>query len=356
MLNLKKTSKKVVSTVVAAFMIVASIPAYAQASSNTKTITLNTSSIATGDEKFSAYVFDGTTSAKFIDMRENGNTYTADVPATYSKVIFCRMPKTSTTNSWNNCWNQTYDLSLKDGDTYTLTNWAEGNKINGYWSKSTAQSSYISFTGSFNQWDTEANVITSTYRGGSTEMFLTKGSYEFKVVCVNSVATYWYGAANDVTIYDETKNSPVKVQSAGKNIRLNIATAGTYSFYYRVDTGYVSVTKVTNEDPTPIPTTYYSLAGSFNNWDTTKNIIESTYRGGSSKVYLTPGTYQFKFVYVNKNNKTWYGANNANLVDGTSPAVKVSTSGSNINLTVTKADTYSFYYRMDTGTICVSNA
>lgn len=244
-----KSSKKIASAIISVFavviLLVSSFPVSAVTTS--KKIALDASAIATGSERFAAYLFEGL-EPKFIDMTTENGEYVAYIPTSYSKMIFCRMDGNTVTNSWSNCWNQTDDLKIDDGNKYTLTGWGSGNKMNGVWSNSQSSDednlpiSYTSLVGSFNNWDCTLNPITATYRGGASEVFLNKGSYEFQFVSVYGTTKHWYGADN-ATVTDYTTTG-IKVKLQANNIKLNITKAGTYSFYFRMDTGTISVSQV----------------------------------------------------------------------------------------------------------------
>ena len=64
------------------------------------------------------------------------NMYTCTIPSGRTSVIFCRMNSSGATG-WDSKWNQTVDLSLSDGDHFTITNpWgndANGKKATGSW-------------------------------------------------------------------------------------------------------------------------------------------------------------------------------------------------------------------------------
>ena len=70
------------------------------------------------------------------------NMYTCTIPSGRTSVIFCRMNGGTSTNSWDNKWNQTVDLSLSDGHMFTITNpWnsSNDNKATGSWSTFSAE-------------------------------------------------------------------------------------------------------------------------------------------------------------------------------------------------------------------------
>ena len=63
---------------------------------------------------------------------------TIEVPAGAEKVLFVRFDGKSTVNEWNDdtVWNQTEDLILGSGTTYTITSYGSywGAKLIGSWS------------------------------------------------------------------------------------------------------------------------------------------------------------------------------------------------------------------------------
>lgn len=99
-----------------------------------------------GDARFAAYVWNNTGNA-WIDMidEDGDGTYEGTVPAGYNNIIFCRMNPAFTENKWNTgnetddnkpVWNQTADLTLYAGGTFTITDpWGtgDGKGANGSW-------------------------------------------------------------------------------------------------------------------------------------------------------------------------------------------------------------------------------
>lgn len=85
-----------------------------------------------GSPRYAMYVF-GTSGNAWVSMTEIGtsNVFQAELPeGTWENVIFCRMNPNTSTNSWDNKWNQTGDLTLPtDGSNYfkfTSTTWDGG--------------------------------------------------------------------------------------------------------------------------------------------------------------------------------------------------------------------------------------
>ena len=93
--------------------------------------------------RFAAYFFgNGDTWKSMTAVSGQTNMYECAIPSGYTSVIFCRMNGGTSTNSWDNKWNQTVDLSLSDGHMFTITNpWnsSNENKATGSWSTFSAE-------------------------------------------------------------------------------------------------------------------------------------------------------------------------------------------------------------------------
>ena len=85
--------------------------------------------------RFAAYFFGN--SERWLDMTDadSDGCYECEIPEGYPSVIFCRMNPNTTTNNWNNKWNQTADLTVPTDGTncYTVKEgtWDQGG---GTWS------------------------------------------------------------------------------------------------------------------------------------------------------------------------------------------------------------------------------
>ncbi len=73
--------------------------------------------------RFAAYFFGGN-DPTWANMKYAGdNLYSVDIPDGYTNIIFVRMNGATTENNWENKWNQTDDLSIEPGGTYTVNGW-----------------------------------------------------------------------------------------------------------------------------------------------------------------------------------------------------------------------------------------
>ena len=85
------------------------------------------------DARFAVYTWGGSEGEKWYDMTDtNGDgIYEVVLPEGTVNVIFCRMNPSTTTNNWNNKWNQTSDLKVQanGNNMYTIQNgsWDAGS-------------------------------------------------------------------------------------------------------------------------------------------------------------------------------------------------------------------------------------
>lgn len=104
---------------------------YAKFKLTAKTITMDMSKITQGNERWAAYIWKSTDKDNPVWIDITGNTF--KVPVEYDKLIICRMNGSTTENNWSNCWNQSEDLSVSAGSTFTASGWGSGNKFTGTW-------------------------------------------------------------------------------------------------------------------------------------------------------------------------------------------------------------------------------
>lgn len=92
--------------------------------------------------RFAAYFFNGSKNAWASMSDPDGNgVYTCEAPSgDWKNVIFCRMNPSSSTNDWNNKWNQTGDLTVPS-TTNTLFSLDSSSWDNGSWSKPSCEDS-----------------------------------------------------------------------------------------------------------------------------------------------------------------------------------------------------------------------
>ena len=75
--------------------------------------------------RFAAYFFndiEGTHT--WVGLQYAGeNLYSVKIPSGFTGIIYCRMDGSTIENKWENKWNQTEDLAITPGSTYTLSGW-----------------------------------------------------------------------------------------------------------------------------------------------------------------------------------------------------------------------------------------
>ena len=92
----------------------------------------NDSAIAVGNERYALYVWKSDSDNKWIDMTSAGsNLYQATLPSGYTNFIVVRMNGSTTTNSWDNMWNQSPDLTYSSStNLVTATGWGSNGLFN----------------------------------------------------------------------------------------------------------------------------------------------------------------------------------------------------------------------------------
>ncbi|MDD6847830.1 MAG: hypothetical protein PUD53_03520, partial [Oscillospiraceae bacterium] len=180
--------------------------------------------------------------------------------------------------------------------------------------------------GNGSNWKT--NPMTVNGDVATVEMQLTAGTYEFKI----TDGTNWYG--NNGTIADTTTTTSQHgwdMSANDGNCKLE-ATGGTYTFVYTISTSKLIITFVPAEtqattpseetptEPTPTEPTptepvasAYKVAGSFNDWGNSTDVMYYTSDDVVTVTFdIAAGTYGFKIT----DGTTWYG-NNGTIVDTT---------------------------------------
>ena len=180
--------------------------------------------------RFAAYFCNGTASATWANMTKVcDDVYKVEVPTPsnskyHKNVIFCRMNPQSTTNNWDNKWNQTIDLTY-DGtkSMFTVTdpwgNDSNGKKATGSWS---AVATYIAGNGKDSKWcngvewkgDDSKNKLVD---GKITFAGIPAGEYEFKIVDKNC----WYGYTTYFKSASSTQSNFISyINTADDNIKI----------------------------------------------------------------------------------------------------------------------------------------
>lgn len=96
-----------------------------------RTVYFDGSAIATGTERWVVYTWGTGTTGEFIEMSGSGSgsSFAVKLPDNRDNFIICRMNGGTSSNSWDNCWNQSEDLKYSSGNSVKATGWGSGNKF-----------------------------------------------------------------------------------------------------------------------------------------------------------------------------------------------------------------------------------
>lgn len=219
--------------------------------------------------RFAVYYWDASNTgwADMTRVSECKEVYMAQIPANYTNIIFCRM-QPSTDNSWGNKWNQTVNLSVEDGNVYTITDGSKDN-YTGSWSTYTPATFSVSFDANGDKVEGTMSSIADIACGGTatlTENTFTRTNYTF--------AGWNTQADGNGTAYAD--------KASITNIKTDITL---YAQWTGVDYWYVS--------------------GKFPNHD-----FDLEYRFTNNQVAITLAantTYEFKIQHQEGNDYIWFG-------------------------------------------------
>lgn len=240
--------------------------------------------------------------------------YTAQIPAQYSNIIFCRMNGATTVNDWSkdNKWNQTADLMVQNNGVYTISS-SDGA---GSWSQYTPATYKVSF---------DAN-------GGTGEMTAISG-----IACGGSATL----AANTFTRTGHTFigwKDGKGTSYADKAEIIDIKGDITLYAQWQAEEKWLI---------------HGNFAGA-DNWQ------DTYFQNNKIELHLEAGkTYEFKVVKVVGAAKTWYGNNTpqgegATMTDGNCSNWNFYIDTKNVKIVTTVAGTYIFTLNNTTPNISVT--
>lgn len=286
---MKKMMYRIASLLLVLAMIVALAPAVMAA--DEVTVYLKPSSNwLEGSARFAVYYFGS--SSGWVSMSDAGDGfYSASVPAG-TTVIFCRMNPGNATNSWDNKWNQTGDLTVPtDGKNcfYAPEGTWDGAGNANWGTKETAPdvdepvftgytvAGVVDLCGA--EWDPAQNPMTETSTGIWEITFadIAAGTYEFKVTD-GSWSNSW--------------------GNGSENASVTLHGLGDVTVTFNADTKEIT-TSITYADP-DTPTVRYTVAGEAGlcgaEWDPAQNGMTETTPGIWEITFsnIAAGTYKFK--------------------------------------------------------------
>ncbi|MBR3971499.1 MAG: InlB B-repeat-containing protein [Ruminococcus sp.] len=204
----------------------------------------------------------------------------------------------------------------------------------------------VALAGTLNDWSTTSHkLIAKDANTASVSMFLSKGTYTFKITA-NDI---WYG--NSGTIEDTTGSNGWTMRSSVSDKCTLEASGGKYTFTINISNGKLVVDY---EDTTDKTSSVY-LMGTFNEWDDSKPMIYADETNTvSTAITLSAGTYTFKLY--NSDIGAWYG-NKGTIKDTTGDTGWTMSPTESANCTITATGgTYTFAFDLSTQKLSVERA
>ena len=283
---MKSTNKRLVSILLCLAMVLAVLPMAVSAETATTIYVQPNDNWKTDGAWFAAYFYNDSDNTWVACTDAGDGLYSVDVPAGYSKVIFCRMnPADTTTLDWSNRWNQTADLDIPTDNkvVYVVDGWDKGA---GQWIEIGGEVEEVEVVyylrGDMNNWDTSMPMTNNGDGTWSITITLAAGTYQYKA------ADAGWGTSIP----------------AGDNASVTVAAEGDVTFVADVNAGTISATADSVVEPDPVEYTYY-VAGSEElcgvAWDPANEDNKMVYNEetGLYEIVLDvwyEGTYEYKIT------------------------------------------------------------
>ena len=268
--------------------------------------------------RFAAYFWNEGGTSEWVSLTSvsgQANMYTCAIPSGREKVIFCRMNPSKTENRWNTgsetdgsqkyVWNQTVDLNLSDGNSFTISNpWNSDyeSKATGSWrTYSAVGKAGISGTGTLYYNDGQP-VLT----GMSNGYVSLNGNFKRGKTYYIAVAPVVFEKGFKMEFSNEGDYNKYEVKSTAKRVEFNrnvIYDLGT--IYSGRETGFYTVPGAPDADE-PC-TIYYRPAEGDDLYDETGDLYAHIWLKNSSGDSHGPtwGTNTDKYKMTLVGDKTW---------------------------------------------------
>ncbi|MBQ8572329.1 MAG: hypothetical protein IJ451_02545 [Ruminococcus sp.] len=197
-------------------------------------------------------------------------------------------------------------------------------------------------TGTFNDWNTEANVMVAKDTNiATTSVILEEGEYTFKIKC----GDLWF--SNKGAIEDTTGSSGWTMNPAVDDNCTLKATGGKYTFNFNTVTQ-----KLVVEHSETLDSEVY-LKGDFNDWDSSAQMVYTEESNTvEATISLGAGTYDFKIH--NRGIGSWY-SNTGTIEDATNESGWTMRTTISDNCTfVASGGTYTFSFNLSTNKLTVT--
>ena len=187
--------------------------------------------------KFSVWSIDTNTFTNFME-KEMEHMYKVDVPANTEKVIFVRHSNNAESPTWENKWNQTENLTIKDSEhdynACRITGWGTDKCTCSLFPANPVEDGYY-LVGTMNSWtaneDSKMSFDSQKNEYSKEQAFVVDD--EFKVVSYSRYLGRYYGASKLEGGEGSAKDVGQIVPAGEGDSNMKVVTAGTYTPYVK---------------------------------------------------------------------------------------------------------------------------
>lgn len=297
------------------------------------------------DARFAAYVYTADESEhawySMTECADEPGVYTVSGIKNdkYTKVIFCRMNPSTSENDWQPyCWNQTGNLTMADGNRFTVNDgqWGDNsNPATGVWSVNPYfLAGTESIAGSGKGWWTDARqltngAITVTVAAGTHKFKLTDSSWDNKYTYSDNLST---SNSTETITNDNDDNITFTTYPASTTVNISIDAENKITVVYAPDSRNFIV--VGNAE----------LIGEGKGWKNANADAAFSAAGSITFSNVAAGEHTFRVVPLGK----WGTNHNYNNIDAANSTAYIrDAGGSDHNLRIVTAKTQDITINFD---------